>query len=572
MKKRTYPPKRTTFISLLVRAFCAVLVLSLAFAYLCDMYIRQTIHQQACEQISEQTYHIQRHINEIQEETDPRYHMQEISAEMASYLSYDIMIDDPLSFSLDENFVEIVPTYSPNCYAVAMLIGEDNSIAASNRQRLWTNIRFSDDYDPDSGWYVCDDEMLQMTEVDQLYADYREIEQKSGLIDILLTSAYVNREDHTFIPHEGAIEYYLYPNEDHNSPLVLVDETERTSRKINIDVEKEGYELIEIHQGVNFQYPRSVLLYFWGADKEEIERFDAIYQAKDQYPSGGYQMDKGGDVYSRNVPIYVDGKPYYLEICFVVDHNVPQVRRLFWKWTILFTVLLTLLALLWCWRKNVMNKAKYAFEDYQRDLTDHLAHDIKTPLMAISGYAENIQNGNLSSEERQRYLSGILDNVAFTDSLISRTLFLNHIGEKNALKRENIRLDVVADDIMRKYELLLDEKNITYSISGNVELHADRASLETILENLVSNAVKYTPENGSITATLDKKHLIITNTVAKKINTKDLKRPFVRGDEARSNVKGNGLGLSIAERAAHINGFTLSLSCTDEIFKAELRL
>lgn len=572
MKKRTYQPKRTTFISLLVRAFCVVLALSLVFAYLCDMYIRQTIHQQASEQISEQTSHIQRHINEIQEETDPRYHMQEISAEMSFYLYYDIMIDDPLSFSPNENFVQIIPEYFPSCYTAAMLIGEDNSVAASNRQRLWTHIRFSDDDDPDSGWYVCDDEMLQMTEVDQLYADYRELEQKSGLIDIRLTSAYVDRENHTFIPHEGAIEYYLYPNEDHNSPLVLVDETEINLRVISIDVEKEGYELMEIHQGANSQYPRSVMLHFVGADKEKIERFDAIYQAKDQYPSGGYQMDKGGDVYSRNVPIYVDGKPYYLEICFVVDHNVPQVRRLFWKWTILFTALLTLLALLWCWQKNVMNKAKYAFEDYQCDLTDHLAHDIKTPLMAISGYAENIQNGDLSDAEQQQYLSAILDNVAFTDSLISRTLFLNHIGEKSALKREDIRLEVMADDIMRKYRLLLDEKNIAYSISGNAELNADRASLETILENLVSNAVKYTPDNGEITVTLDKKCLMIANTVAQKINTKDLKRPFVRGDEARSNVKGNGLGLSIAERAAHLNGFTLSLSCTDEIFKAELRL
>jgi signal transduction histidine kinase len=45
----------------------------------------------------------------------------------------------------------------------------------------------------------------------------------------------------------------------------------------------------------------------------------------------------------------------------------------------------------------------------------------------------------------------------------------------------------------------------------------------------------------------------------------------VRGEEARSNLGGSGLGLSIAERAAAMNGFTLKLSSTDEEFRAELR-
>ena len=69
----------------------------------------------------------------------------------------------------------------------------------------------------------------------------------------------------------------------------------------------------------------------------------------------------------------------------------------------------------------------------------------------------------------------------------------------------------------------------------------------------------------------DRKKLVITNTVNEKTDVKDLKKPFVRGERSRSNLGGSGLGLSIAERAATLNGFSLKLSCTDTEFRAEVR-
>ena len=60
------------------------------------------------------------------------------------------------------------------------------------------------------------------------------------------------------------------------------------------------------------------------------------------------------------------------------------------------------------------------------------------PLMAISGYAENVLNGKLTEAEQTEYLNLIPDHVSFADSLISRTLYLNHIGGKctsNSIRR-----------------------------------------------------------------------------------------------------------------------------------------
>ena len=118
---------------------------------------------------------------------------------------------------------------------------------------------------------------------------------------------------------------------------------------------------------------------------------------------------------------------------------------------------------------------------------------------------------------------------------------------------------------------MLEEKNITFTINGSAEIKTNRSSLDTIIENLISNAVKYTTEDGKIKAELDKKRLVITNTVASKIEVKELKQPFVRGDTSRSNVQGSGLGLALAERSAQFCGMTLKLSCSDSEFRTELR-
>ena len=118
---------------------------------------------------------------------------------------------------------------------------------------------------------------------------------------------------------------------------------------------------------------------------------------------------------------------------------------------------------------------------------------------------------------------------------------------------------------------MLDEKGISYQMQGSAEILSERGAFEAILENLISNAVKYTPHSGRITAVIEKKLLTLTNTVTEKISTENLLAPFVRGDAARSNVKGSGLGLAIAERAAAANGMKLSVSCSDTAFTAELR-
>ncbi|WP_044973746.1 HAMP domain-containing sensor histidine kinase [Ruminococcus sp. HUN007] len=125
--------------------------------------------------------------------------------------------------------------------------------------------------------------------------------------------------------------------------------------------------------------------------------------------------------------------------------------------------------------------------------------------MAIGGYAENILDGKLTDEEQKEYLEAIIENVEFADSTMSRTLMLNSMDGNAGFKYETTDVGKVVSEVVKKYEPLLEQNNISFSLEGSATVKAESTSFEKIVENLISNAVKYTPDNGSIKVTADRK-------------------------------------------------------------------
>ncbi|MCH5193147.1 MAG: hypothetical protein J1F11_04230, partial [Oscillospiraceae bacterium] len=208
----------------------------------------------------------------------------------------------------------------------------------------------------------------------------------------------------------------------------------------------------------------------------------------------------------------------------------------------------------------------------QKALTNNLAHDIKTPLTAISGYAENLQKAldSQDTEKASGYISAILENVDYTDSIVNRTLELNQISDIKKINRTDINMRRLAENLINKYKLMAEEKNITVNISGEMSLQADETSISSAVENLLTNALKYTIPSGGIDIILDKRSFTIVNDIFQSVDTKDLTMPFVKGDAARSKKPGSGLGLSIVKSAAELNGLRLSISSTENKFTAVL--
>lgn len=575
MRKKTYPQKKMTFLSLLLRGLLVTAIICAAFAGALREYILYQIRTQAETQMNERLVKIQQQAGYIDTTSERQFVMNDLHYKITLYTGFNIYIPQLIADNDHSDAIQVTPYYSKNNHAICVLLDENNNIAASNSFTLRTVVRPNED-ESESGLYTFDKDALDMPEVSKLFDDIEELYSRcgdTGDIEVSLYSIYFDRSKKIFIPREGKIT--LLRAKTHREILrESGDMTVEEEREIHIDLEGKGFETMTKNVlGVNPRFSMTILI---GVPNSDIKQYgkDLEYciNEKGDINEQFYRRTTGENFTEiiRTLPVYIGGKTYQLYMRFIVDERDPQFVQFYYKWVTIFSAVTLAVTLLLCWRKNVLNKAKYAFEDYQRDLTDHLAHDIKTPLMAISGYAENVLSGKLTEAEQTEYLNSILDNVSFTDSLISRTLYLNHMDSKNTSK-ETIPLNDMAEDILGKYSLLLHEKKIVYSVSGNAEVHADRTAMETIIENLISNAVKYTPNDSTLRIAIDKKHMTFINSVSEKIDTKELKHPFVRGDAARSNADGSGLGLAIAERAALANGFKLEISCSDTEFKAEVR-
>ena len=552
------------FDALLLKALIVVLILSLLLGMGVRYYLVQYVNRECKERLEYAMLGFENMVQEDEKESNKEALWRIIRYKLGTtglfnvYWESGIDLDsgsgcwDMVSFNLLDS------DYTDGCAGGAVLLDQKGQVVSSNRKMLVLYI----DGDHDESWgdrlYLCDPAELQIPELDQVFYG---IANSDNFITAELISAYVNEETHSFVPCTGCL---------YGGRRTLV----------NLHVDLPGYELLsfepqQLQPGTPVNPNESgKQIHFWGESQAVLDELAQIkpytFGSELQSPIIQYvELPDDYAVYEGITQVQIFGEPYWLNVRYKLNYNADTIRRCYVITASLFALICAVIAVIICKRRKWQEKA--ARESFRIGLTDSLAHDVKTPLMAISGYTENVLSGKLSEAEEQEYLHSILDNVAYTDDLISRTLYLNHMEQGKKGTPETLRLAALAEKLLTKYDLMLREKHIRAGVSGSAEIQADPAALETILENLISNAVKYTPEDGKIEIEMDKKRLTVTNSVAQKISVKKLKEPFVRGDAARSNVKGNGLGLAIADRTADANGFKLKLSCTEHAFKAELK-
>ncbi len=574
-----YKRKRKTFAELLAKNALIGLLLTVIFAVGFFQYGRMWICNEAASNTTLDMNSIRNDIEMKANSENPDYN-KEISSAMRLHSGYSIVLD-----KINAKY-QINPRSAENCHVFSCITDENGNIIYSSRMALQTYMKFEEEGKKEAMLMTCDTENKDIPELQQFEEDYMSLAEKEesfhGLnpmenyyIDakVVMKSAYINKKERTFIPHEADINLTKFYYENSEPDEIL----ETKSYTINIPENYTDYELVTFNLSglnrdviANDTYPRYFALGYYGTDKEFFD------DTKEKYTfDHSFIMSRsgGGNIrqYQQNANVYIDGKPYVLSVVLQVDVWNKVTKSFYFKILTIFLLVMLVIVFLMTWRKNVRNQAEYMFEDYQKNLTDSLAHDLKTPLMAIGGYAENILAGGLSGDETDKYLNSIMDSVAYTDSIITRTLELNRMNQMNDIHKENTDINRIVEKSVEKYSVTLDERNITVSTDGQAEISANVHLLETTVENLVSNAVKYASENGKINIAVSSECLSISNTVSKKVNIEKLKRPFAKVDTARSNQSGSGLGLAIAETASSANGFELVLSCTDSEFTAELK-
>ena len=200
--------------------------------------------------------------------------------------------------------------------------------------------------------------------------------------------------------------------------------------------------------------------------------------------------------------------------------------------------------------KRIYRKEKYNYSirSYQNHLMDVMSHDLRTPLMVMSGYAENLRE-EANEDKREYYIDAILKNTGYMNRIIARNLELSGIEDKD-IKKNYTQLEIVSmlEEALKEQQAAFEERKISLRFSGRFEIKGSEPMMKTTMENLVSNLIKYTTDGGEIIVAGEEKTLSIRNTTEESFgNPKLLWEPFVRGDESRSNQNGTGLGLSIIQ-------------------------
>ncbi|WP_069998659.1 sensor histidine kinase [Cellulosilyticum sp. I15G10I2] len=204
-------------------------------------------------------------------------------------------------------------------------------------------------------------------------------------------------------------------------------------------------------------------------------------------------------------------------------------------------------------------------QDKQR-LVDNLAHELRTPLTAIRGYGEYLQNANASEQNRIKAAAYIISETDRMQNLAFKLLDLALIrNSKPDVQR------IIPSELFHQVSLVLapklKEKSIKLDIHSSLnELAGDSILLQSLLVNLVDNAVKASAENSSIqlSAYLDTVPILEVKDFGCGMNAEQTAlvcEPFYRVDKARSRSSGGiGLGLSLCREIAHLHGAQLKIS------------
>ena len=209
-------------------------------------------------------------------------------------------------------------------------------------------------------------------------------------------------------------------------------------------------------------------------------------------------------------------------------------------------------------------------DNMRKEFVADVSHELKTPITSIIGYADTLQDGDYDLETRQKFLSVISSEGRRMANLVSDLLTLSRYDNNN-MKREPTEFDLgeLAKKCQEKLEIEIERKKqeVECYVTADVPpIKADKAGIERVILNVLSNAIKYTPEGGVIKIYVgfvynDAYIKIIDNGIG--IPKEDLSRVFerfYRVDKARSReMGGTGLGLAIAKEIINQNNGSIDI-------------
>jgi signal transduction histidine kinase len=214
-------------------------------------------------------------------------------------------------------------------------------------------------------------------------------------------------------------------------------------------------------------------------------------------------------------------------------------------------------------------------ESLRRELVANVSHDLRTPLASLSGFLETLQlkSDTLSDAEKQSYLKIAWDKAQRLTALVDELFELAKLDANEIQpQREPFSLAELAFDLSHQFHLRARERSISFEVVADEtipQVSADVGMIERVLENLIDNSFKHTPDKGLIRLRLsagkDGVDISVSDTgcgIASEELPHILKRFYRRNDKRidGSSESGLGLGLAIASRIVELHGSQLSVA------------
>lgn len=214
---------------------------------------------------------------------------------------------------------------------------------------------------------------------------------------------------------------------------------------------------------------------------------------------------------------------------------------------------------------------KEAQEQYRREFTANVSHELKTPLTSISGIAEIIRNGIVKPEDIPHFAGKIYDESQRLITLIGDIIKLSRLDENQVpMERETVDMLEMARDVVQQLSSVARKSGVTLVANGtHGQVQGVRQVLGEMVYNLCENAVKYNRAGGRVWVDVQQ----VADHVVLRVKDTGIGIPaaeqgriferFYRVDKSHSKeIGGTGLGLSIVKHAALILGAAIELDST----------
>lgn len=210
----------------------------------------------------------------------------------------------------------------------------------------------------------------------------------------------------------------------------------------------------------------------------------------------------------------------------------------------------------------------------RQEFTANVSHELKTPLTAISGYAELIYSGMTNEQDTKHFASEIHSSAERLQSLINDIIKLSELDDEDLkLEFESVDLYEMGRNCIKQMELPAQKNEVTLRLEGKpVTINGNKTLMEELFYNLCSNAVRYNKHGGSVTIVTDEEdgHPVVyvkdTGIGIPKDQQDRVFERFYRVDKSRSKLTGGtGLGLAIVKHIVAQHDAQIELSSEENV-------